>query len=116
GQRVPGARLGGARGFVCRGAQLLVERAPREAPSDALRVRARRAWARLPLQKSHDWLGAAALRTLYLGALNGTQCWVAELPKDAEPPPGMSWEGLRTRLRVPDDGHVALSALPLPPG
>jgi hypothetical protein len=50
--------------FVFRGDQLLVEMGPLEVPSDDLRVRARPAWARLPLQKSHDWLAGSALRTL----------------------------------------------------
>ncbi|HXJ09828.1 MAG TPA: NAD(+) diphosphatase, partial [Burkholderiales bacterium] len=87
----------------------LVEMGPLEVPSDDLRVRARPAWARLPLQKSHDWLAGSALRTLYLGSLGGTQCWVAELPKEAEPPAGMSWEGLRTLFSVLDDAHFALA-------
>ena len=78
--------------FVFRGDQLLVEMGPLERPSDDLRVRARPAWARLPLQKNHNWLGSSALRTLYLGVLNGKQCWAAELPKEAEAPAGMSWE------------------------
>ena len=100
---------GEAHWFVFRGDQLLVEMGPLEVPSDDLRVRARPAWARLPLQKSHDWLAGSALRTLYLGALGGTQCWVAELPKEAEPPAGMSWEGLRTLFSVLDDAHFALA-------
>ena len=103
------ATPGEAHWFVFRGDQLLVEMGPLEVPSDDLRVRARPAWARLPLQKSHDWLAGKALRTLYLGVLNGTQCWAAELPKEAEPPAGMSWEGLRTLFTVLDDAHFALA-------
>ena len=103
------ATPGEAHWFVFRGDQLLVEMGPLEVPSDDLRVRARPAWARLPLQKSHDWLAGKALRTLYLGVLNGTQCWAAELPKEAEPPAGMSWEGLRTLFSVLDDAHFALA-------
>ena len=95
--------------FVFRGDQLLVEMGPLERPSDDLRVRARPAWARLPLQKNHNWLGSSALRCLYLGLLNGTQCWAAELPKDATAPAGMSWEGLRTLFTVLDDAHFALA-------
>jgi len=95
--------------FVFRGDQLLVEMGPLERPSDDPRVRARPAWARLPLQKNHDWLGAAVLRCLYLGALRGTQCWAAELPKEAEAPTSMSWEGLRTLFSVLDDAHFALA-------
>jgi len=95
--------------FVFRGDQLLVEMGALERPSDDPRVRARPAWARLPLQKSHDWLGTTALRTFYLGALNGWQCWVAELPREADAPAGMSWEGLRTLFSVLDDAHFALA-------
>jgi NAD+ diphosphatase len=98
--------------FVFRGDQLLVEMGPLERPSDDLRVKARPAWARLPyqsaLQKSHDWLGAAPLRTLYLGLLQGMQCWAAEVAKDAPAPQGMSFEGLRTLFSVLDDAHFAL--------
>ena len=95
--------------FVFRGDQILVQMGPLERPSDDPRVRARPAWARLPLQKNHDWLGSAPLRTLYLGMLNSTQCWAAELPKEAEAPAGMSWEGLRTLFTVLDDAHFALA-------
>jgi NAD+ diphosphatase len=95
--------------FVFRGDQLLVEMGPLEQPSDDLRVRARPAWAKLPLRENHDWLGAEPLRRLYLGLLNGQQCWVAELPKEAHAPAGMSWEGLRTLFSVLDDAHFALA-------
>ncbi len=100
---------GEAHWFVFRGDQLLVELGPMTLPSDDLRVKARPAWARLPLQKNHNWLGSAPARTLYLGVLNGTQCWVAELPKEAPAPTGMSWEGLRTLFTVLDDAHFALA-------
>jgi NAD+ diphosphatase len=95
--------------FVFRGDQLLVEMGPLERPSDDPRVRARPAWARLPLQKNHNWLGSDPLRTLYLGVLGSRQCWVAEVPKEAPAPAGMSWEGLRTLFTVLDDGHFALA-------
>jgi NAD+ diphosphatase len=72
-------------------------------------VRARPAWARVPLQKNHNWLGSSALRQLYLGSLRAQQCWAAELPKDAPAPAGMSWEGLRTLFTVLDDAHFALA-------
>jgi NAD+ diphosphatase len=100
---------GEAHWFVFRGNELLIEMGPLERPSDDLRVRARPAWARLPLQKNHNWLGAAAARTLYLGLFQGRQCWVAELPRDAAAPAGMSWEGLRTLFTVLDDAHFALA-------
>jgi NAD+ diphosphatase len=95
--------------FVFRGDQILVQMGLLERASDDPRVRARPAWARLPLQKNHDWLRSAPLRTLYLGVLGGTQCWAAEVPKEAEAPAGMSWEGLRTLFSVLDDAHFALA-------
>ena len=95
--------------FVFRGDQLLVEMGPLERPSDDPRVRARPAWARLPLKKHHGWLGVPPLRTLYLGLLGGMQCWAAEAPKEAPAPAGMSWEGLRTLFSVLDDAHFALA-------
>jgi NAD+ diphosphatase len=95
--------------FVFRGDQLLVEMGPLERASDDPRVRARPAWARLPLQQNHKWLGSAPLRCLYLGSLNGKQCWAAELPREAAAPAGMSWEGLRTLFSVLDDAHFALA-------
>jgi NAD+ diphosphatase len=95
--------------FVFRGDQLLVEMGPLERPSDDPRVRARPTWVKLPLQKNHDWLGSAPLRALYLGTLNGTQCWAAELPKEAEAPAGMSWQGLRTLFSMLDDAHFGLA-------
>jgi NAD+ diphosphatase len=100
---------GEAHWFVFRGGDLLVELGPMTQPSDDLRVKARPAWARLPLQKNHNWLGPAAIRTLYLGRLAGSDCWAAELPKDAAPPAGMSFEGLRTLFSVLDDAHFALA-------
>src|SRR5258706_12449152 len=66
---------------------------PTVAPSDDLRVKARPAWAKLPLHKNHNWLGSGAARTLYLGRLAGMQCWAAELPGGAEAPAGMAWAG-----------------------
>ncbi|MBI4123346.1 MAG: NAD(+) diphosphatase [Betaproteobacteria bacterium] len=95
--------------FVFRGDQLLVEMGPLERPSDDPRVRARPAWARLPLQKNHNWLGGMVSRILYLGRLGGIDCWVAELPARAEPPAGMSWQGLRTLFSVLEDAHFALA-------
>jgi NAD+ diphosphatase len=95
--------------FVFRGDELLVEMGPTVAPSDDLRVKARPAWAKLPLQKNHNWLGSAAARTLYLGRLGGQQCWAAELPPAAEAPAGMAWAGLRSLFTVLDDAQFALA-------
>ena len=97
--------------FVFRGDQILVEMGPPDPrPSDDPRVRSRPSWARLPLQKNHDWLGEGTVRTLYLGRLGGTDCWTAELAKDAPAPAdGMAWESLRTLFSVLDDAHLALA-------
>jgi NAD+ diphosphatase len=105
--------------FVFRADRLLVELGPPSArPSDDLRVASRPAWARLPalsrpnpaLQKNNDWLWFEPVRTLYLGRLAGTDCWAAEAPADAAPPPaGLAWEGLRTLFSVLDDAHYALA-------
>jgi NAD+ diphosphatase len=95
--------------FVFKGDQLLVEMGPLEAPSDDLRVRARPAWARLPLQKNHNWLGAGALRTLYLGRLSGLDLWAAELPAEAQAPQGFAWAGLRSLFSVLEDSQFALA-------
>ena len=102
------ARNGG-HWFVFCGDKLLVEMGPLERPSDDPRVRARPAWARLPLQKNHNWLGCEPARTLYLGRLNRVDCWAAELAADAAAPAGMSWEGLRPLFSVLDDDHFALA-------
>ena len=100
---------GEAHWFVFRGDELLVEMGPMERPSDDLRVKARPAWAKLPLRENHNWLGSAALRTLYLGRLAGTQCWASELPESAEAPAGMAWAGLRTLFSVLGDAQFALA-------
>jgi NAD+ diphosphatase len=97
--------------FVFRRDQLLVEMGPPDPrPSDDPRVRSRPSWARLPLQKNHNWLGGGPLRTLYLGRLRGQQCWAAELPAEAAAPlEGHSWEGLRTLFSVLDDAEFSLA-------
>ncbi len=95
--------------FVFCGDKLLVEMGPLERPSDDPRVRARPSWARLPLQKNHNWLGSEPSRTLYLGRLGGVGCWAADLAPEAPVPAGMSWEGLRPLFSVLDDDHFALA-------
>ena len=90
--------------FAFCGDKLLVELGPLDKPSDDPRFRARPAWARLPPGSYRD-----ALRTLYLGRLNGVDCWAAELPADAAAPAGLSWEGLRPLFSVLDDDHFALA-------
>ena len=100
---------GEAHWFVFRGDELAVEMGPLAAPSDDPRVKARPAWAKLPLQENHNWLGSHATRTLYLGTLGGVQCWAAELPDGAPAPAGMAWTGLRALYTVLDDAHFALA-------
>jgi NAD+ diphosphatase len=96
--------------FVFRGSELLVELGPPDPrPSDDPRVASRPSWARLPLQKSHNWLGCQPARTLYLGRLAGVDCWAAEVDAGVEPPAGMSWQGLRTLFSVLDDAQFALA-------
>ena len=95
--------------FVFRGDELAVEMGPLAAPSDDPRVKARPAWAKLPLRENHNWLGSDAARTLYLGTLGGVQCWAAELPEGAPAPAGMAWAGLRALFTVLDDAQFALA-------
>ena len=96
--------------FVFRGDRLLVELGPPSAaPSDDLRVPARPSWARLPSHDGRSGLGLVPLRTLYVGLLGGTPCWSAEVPAQAEAPPGTQWEGLRALFSVLDDAHFALA-------
>jgi len=105
------AGSGPAHWFVFKGERLLVELGPPSArPSDDLRVPGRASWARLPLQKSNNWLWFEPARTLYLGRLAGTDCWAAEAPQEAETPPaGLAWEGLRALFSVLEDAHFALA-------
>jgi len=94
--------------FVFKGDQLMVEMGPPDPrPTDDLRVKARPSWARLPLQKNHNWLGSEPLRTLYLGRLGGADCYAAEVQGDA--PAGFSWQGLRTLFSVLEDPQFALA-------
>jgi NAD+ diphosphatase len=94
--------------FVFKGDQLLVEMGPPDPrPTDDLRVRSRPSWARLPLQKNHNWLGSEPLRTLYLGRLGGIDCYAAEVTGEA--PSGFSWQGLRTLFSVLEDAQFALA-------
>jgi NAD+ diphosphatase len=106
---------GPAHWFVFKGDRLLVELGPPSPrPSDDPRVAARASWGRIPvtraLLKNNSPLWFEPVRTLYLGRLAGTDCWAAEAPADAPPPPaGMAWEGLRALFTVLDDAHFALA-------
>jgi len=95
--------------FVFCGDKLAVELGPPERPSDDPRFRARPAWARLALQKNHNRLRSEAQRTLYLGRLQGVDCWAAEMAAGAAAPQGATWEGLRPLFSVLDDDHFALA-------
>jgi len=97
--------------FVFKGDRLLVELgAPAARPSDDPRVARRPSWARLPLLKNNKMLWFEPVRTLYLGRLGGADCWAAEAPAEAAPPPaGLGWEGLRTLFSVLNDAHFALA-------
>lgn len=101
--------------FVFRGDRLLVELGPPSPqPSDDLRVPSRPAWARLAdlqaLRKSESVFGSSLQRTLYLGRLGGADCWAAELPTEAGPPPdAFRFESLRTLFSVLEDAHFALA-------
>jgi NAD+ diphosphatase len=95
--------------FVFCGDKLAVELGPPERPSDDPRFRARPAWARLALQKNHNRLRSEAQRTLYLGRLEGVDCWAAEVAAGAAAPVGATWEGLRPLFSVLDDDHFALA-------
>jgi NAD+ diphosphatase len=95
--------------FAFCGDKLLVELGPLDKPSDDPRFRARPAWARLPLRENHNSLYEGSLRTLYLGRLNGTDCWAAECSPDTPAPAGATWEGLRPLFSVLDDDHFALA-------
>ena len=110
----PAARpAAGARAhwFVFKGDRLLVELGPPAGrPSDDPRVAARPVWARLPLLNSNKILWFEVVRPLYLGRLGEIDCWTAEAPADAAPPPpGIGWEGLRALFSVLDDAHFALA-------
>jgi NAD+ diphosphatase len=97
--------------FAFKGDRILVELGPPSPrPSDDPRVAARPAWARLPLLKNNNPLWFEPARTLYLGRLGELDCWAAEAPGDAPPPPaGHAWEGLRTLFSVLEDAHFALA-------
>src|SRR5258706_13385213 len=101
---------GDAHWFVFRGDQLLVEIGPPStAPTDDPRVAARPSWARLPYGGGPASLAIAPLRTLYFGTLGGAHLYAAEAGPGAEPPEGMSWQGLRTLFSVLEDAHFALA-------
>ncbi len=107
--RVHGAGAAEGLWFVFRGDRLLVEVGPPDPrPGDDPRVRQRPSWARLPLQKNNSPLWSSPVRTLYLGGLQGCDCWAAEVA-EATAPPGYAWVGLRALFTVLEDAHFALA-------
>lgn len=104
---------GEAHWFVFQGDRLLVELGPPSPQaSDDPRVSVRASWARLPWQKSNTTprgLGLEVARTLYMGRLNGADCWAAELAASAPAPEGLGWEGLRALFSVLEEAHFALA-------
>jgi NAD+ diphosphatase len=103
----------GAHWFVFQSDRLLVELGPPSSrATDDPRVARRPSWARLPWRKSNTsphGLGLKVVRTLYLGRLDGAECWAAELAAGAAPPEGLGWEGLRALFSVLDDAHLAIA-------
>lgn len=60
--------------------------------------------ADLPFVADVTTLGISPVRQQYLGTLDGVHCFAVEVEKGAEPPPGMTFEGLRVLYgRLPDD-------------
>lgn len=69
-----------------------------------LLVRETETGADIPYLEDLTEIGIAPTRQQYLGTLDGAHCFAVEVAKDAEPPPGMQFEGLRTLYgRMPDD-------------
>lgn len=58
----------------------------------------------IPFLDDATAVGLTPVHRQYLGTLNGAHCFAVEVAKDADPPPGMQFEGLRTLYtRMPDD-------------
>jgi NAD+ diphosphatase len=56
-----------------------------------------------------DELGQSPVRTQYLGRLGPHACWSAELPSDAQPPPGMRFRDLRALFGTASETLYALA-------
>ena len=61
------------------------------------------------LQRGPQDLGLQAVRSHYLGSLNGDACYVAEVPEGTDPPDGMRFHGLRTLFDSLDDALYRLA-------
>jgi NAD+ diphosphatase len=72
---------------------------------------------RLPTGAAPAAFDAATVKPFWLGTLNGTECWVASVPRDAAMPEGFRAETLvpMQGTRLPDDllslGGMAMQAL-----
>jgi NAD+ diphosphatase len=65
--------------------------------------------ARLPFVKNFGELGLPILRKHYLGRLAGNHCFTVEVPKDARPPTGMGFEGLRQIYDLMGEAYFSLA-------
>jgi NAD+ diphosphatase len=63
----------------------------------------------LPGHGDLERLGAAPLRRLYLGTLDGRDCYAFEFGADTPAPEGMQWQGLRGLFNKLDDPQFALA-------
>lgn len=68
-----------------------------------LLVRVQEDQARVPELSSLQEVDLGVVRSQYLGTLDGRPCYSAELPEDAEPPPGMTFQGLRSLYGLLDE-------------
>jgi NAD+ diphosphatase len=59
--------------------------------------------AEIPKTLSLSEVGVTALRTHYLGQLDGCRCFAAELPEGSAAPAGMAFQGLRALFGLMDD-------------
>jgi len=64
---------------------------------------------RLPQHGELARLGAAPLRSMYLGTLGERTCYAFEFGADAEAPPGTRWQGLRALYGKLNDAEFALA-------
>lgn len=91
----PEERSGPAWWYIFRGSDLLVQTSG--------------AAATLPFAAEVAALGLAPLRRQYLGTLDDADCFAVEVAREAQPPAGMAFEGLRALYgRLPDD-HFSLA-------
>jgi NAD+ diphosphatase len=86
-----------ARWFVWRGTTLLVDRGHGGSG------------AQVPVARGPEWLGLEALRTVYLGTLDGEHCFAAECDETVEAPEPMQWAGLRSLFGAIDDATFAVA-------